>query len=215
MCPHFYSLRLVDSFLALACQQSLQIRLWHPSSWRRSLGPAATAHCSSHVSWPLSWGLTAGLGTSSLPFLISPFGVTACWLSAVATLHAAPYLAPFGPRKHCSPNTALFRARISTYRWSSHSANKCPPAPSWFWDSLNPRPIWEIWRTILFSLKHHGKGQYWNCWWSNSRNSMSCSDKMLWFCVDGLIWLTFYIDFHIPNQHIFNPLDMLKVTIVS
>lgn len=142
MCPHFYSLRLKDSFLALAGQQSLWIHLWQ--SLMLSAGECPRALQPLLPSCRLSWSLAAGQGTCSLPFLVSSSGLTACWLSAPVSLHTAPSLPPCGPQKSCTPMQPSSEPRIGIDRCSSCSVHKCPPAHPWVWEGLNPHPTSEV-----------------------------------------------------------------------
>lgn len=160
-----------------------------------SLGPAAAADCSSH--WPFGcpgdwlWAWTHPHCLFSNPLAWLPSGAQPLPLS-----HTAPCLAPFRPWEPSSPNAVPIQPQCSpplspgltTTCAALRSVGKCPPAPSLGTKISNPHPTSEIW-SILFSPKHYGKGEYWNCWWCISRDSIFCSDIMLRFCVDGFIWL--------------------------
>lgn len=170
----------------------------HPTSWGMSSGPAAAADCSSH--WPAgcpgAW-LWAWAHPHSLFGLILQLD---CLLALIPSLSLSlphPWLhldhgnppAPIEPpyRPNAAPVQPSSEPWISTYQCSSMLCRCVLQLISWYW-GLNPHSTSEVW-SILFSSKHYGKGQYGNLWWSVSRNSISCSDKMLRFFVDGPIWL--------------------------
>lgn len=123
--PSFLPLETGGVFPGSACgpvgQPSLWICLWQSSLGAgHAFSPVATALSSSRL------GRSVGLGTTSVPFLVSSSSLTAHWLSAPTLTHLSPH--PWLYLRDDSPP----KPGAGTCRCSSTlcSASICPPAPS-------------------------------------------------------------------------------------